>query len=157
MTPDGDALERLCDDHRQLDELFDTFAQRERDGGYDADAAQRLAELICTLLRVHDALEESVLEPALRREFGAHPVLDRAVAQRIGLREAMDRLEALSPHDPRYGQEVSELAHSSRERFALHESQLFELARSSSVDLLAIDAELGRRQERLLSAGRAAM
>lgn len=150
------ALERLRDERVQIDELFDSYAEHQHDPGYDpADAAQ-LGELICTLLRVHDDLETTVLHPALGADAAAARAFEQAAADRAAVRAQMDRVEALSPTDPEQPAQMRVLAALARRWFENDEA-LFELAQRLPVDLSRLDAQLGRRQEALLSAEPAAL
>jgi hypothetical protein len=153
------ALERLREEQRQITDLFETFARQQRDPAHDAAEAARLADLIVTLLRVHDGLESRLLQPAMAPQAGAeHPVLERATARRKAVRDAADRVETLSPRDPAHGREMAALALHVHAWFDLEEAELFELAgelsrREPGLDLSALDRALAERQEALLSAG----
>lgn len=155
-TVENDALDRLLDEQRQIDDLFETYARHKRDPNYRPAEAARLAALIVTLLRVHADLEASLLQPALARAVGSHAALVNATAQRNAVSEAIERVEAMSPRDPEYALEMGALARRARRWFAADESDVFELARQSSLDLVSLDRELAERQEALLTAGRAA-
>lgn len=152
----GGPLERLHDEHTQIEELFDAFARHQREPAWHTGEAQRLADLICTLLRVHDELEATVLEPALLRALGPHSALDHARHERVALAQALEEVESLSARDPGFAAAVARLAHHTRLRFQHDESELFELARQAPLDMAALDREMGAHQERLLSAGRSA-
>jgi len=158
-----DPLERLRDERLQIDQLFDSFARRQQNPGHSAAETARLSAWICTLLRVHDDLETRVLEPALTARLVAgghgHPALARAAARRVAVREAMDRVEA-SPRGPDHWAEMATLARQARAWFRTEEREVFALANAlaggTALDLAALDEQLGRRQEDLLSAGRGA-
>lgn len=147
-APRGFAIERLHDDQVQIGELFDSLATRH----HAASDAQRLADLICTLLRVHDELEATVLQPALLRAVGPHPALARAQQERDDVRVAMDRVELLAPGEPGFAGAVQQLADRVKQRFSRDELELFALVRSAGLDSAALDEALGRQQEHLLSA-----
>jgi hypothetical protein len=149
----ADALERLRDDHHQINELLGTLQRYVDEDGSAVSDARRVAGLIGTLLRVHDEIESSLLMPALTDAFGSDPVLRRsqAAAQRVS--EAFDRVEAMSPTDLDYGRAVHDLARVVSHRFAQDEEELFDLARGAPLDWAALDREMGVRQEALLSAG----
>jgi hypothetical protein len=152
-TLTGDAVERLLDEQRQIDELLDTYARHRLDPGDRTLETARLAALIVTLLRVHCELE-ATLVGALGRALGSHPALDAAVQHSAAVGEAIEHVEAMSTRDPEYALEMGALARRVRRWFAADESGLFELARRSPLDLVALDRELAERQETLLAAGR---
>jgi hypothetical protein len=153
-TTQGDALERLLDEQRQIDELLQSHARHQRDPAFRPVEAARLSGLIVTLLRVHLELEARLLAPALAQVIGDDPALARAASQRMAVAEAIERVEALSPRDPDYALEMSALARRVRLWFAASREGLFERARESALDLTALDGELALRQEASLSAGR---
>lgn len=149
----GDAVERLRDEQRQIDELFDTYARHRRDPAHRPAEAVRLTALIVTLLRVHAELEAK-LAAALARALGDdHPALAAAAQQRAAVADALERVEAMSPRDPEFMLEMGTLTQHARRWFAAGEAELFEAARGSPLDLAALDRELAERQEALLSAG----
>lgn len=166
----ADALDRLRDEQRQIDELLARCAQPEHgppDGVMPPPSAldrARMTSLAFTLLRVHDGLESRLLEPALAQAAGpTHPVLARAATRRAAVRQAMEGVEALSPRDARHTEArvraMAVLMQAVRAWFDFDENQLFGLAREMAqggrIDLSALDHELAARQEALLSAGRA--
>jgi hypothetical protein len=147
-----DALDRLGDEGAQIDELFVRYADRQLGRAGKAFEPSRVPDLICTLLRVHEELESTLLDPALARTPGVQVVLDRARASRDAVRQEMERLEALAPSDPAYESEMASLARRARTWFDDDEAEVFELARRSGTDLVALDLLLGIKQETLLSA-----
>lgn len=165
----ADALDRLRDEQRQIDELLARCAQPEH--GPPASTLPppsaldraRMTGLAFTLLRVYDGLESRLLEPALAQAAGAtHPVLALAAQRRTAVLHAMDAFEKLPPRDPRHTETrvraMTSLVHEVRAWFDFDENQLFGLARELSqggrIDLSALDHEFAMRQEALLSAGR---
>lgn len=156
----ADALERLCDEQQQIEELFETYARHRRDPAWRPAEAARLATLIFTLLRVHEGLVSSLLEPALVRGAGErHPVLAQAAGRRATVMEALERVEAMAPRDPAHAREMAALARQVRRWFEFDEHEVFELARdlagSFLLNLATLDHDLATQQESLLSAGRA--
>jgi hypothetical protein len=147
-----DALDRLRDERQQIEELFDTFLRHRRDPQHQPAEAARLSQLIVTLLRVHAALEGTVLQPALVRELGMHPVLARVAACRAAVSEAIERVEETPVRDPGYGREMAMLRQHVREWFEVESQDLATLARASPLDLAKLDRELATRQEAMLSA-----
>lgn len=145
------ALERLRDERVQIDELFDSFAEHQHDPLYAACDAEQLSELICTLLRVHDDLESTVLHPALASRPETQRAYERTAESRAAVRASMERLEALPPTDPEHAAQMRVLAEQARRWFADDEA-LFDVAQALPLDLSLLDSQLGRRQEALLSA-----
>jgi hypothetical protein len=151
-APPDDALDRLGDEGDQIDELFVGYADRQLRRAGKAFEPSRVPDLICTLLRVHEELESTLLDPALARTPGVQVVLERARASRDAVRDEMERVEALAPTDPAYESQMASLARHARAWFDDDEAEVFELARRSGTDLVALDVLLGIKQEALLSA-----
>ena len=153
----GAALERLQDEQRQIDGLLTTLMHSPPP---DAADRERIESLALTLLRVHDALEATLLQPALEAHVPSpHPVLQRAASTRSAVRDAADRLEALPADAADRAAALATLATHTRQWFAAEEGSLFalmqDLAQNNGLDLAALDAALATRQEALLSAGSA--
>jgi hypothetical protein len=151
----GNALDRLRDERRQIEELFASYAAHHRSDAERTGESARLASLIFTLLRVHDALEQALLEPALAGHVGAHPSLAKAAARRLAVMQAVDCLELQPPDDPACAPRMATLGMLARAWFEVDETEVFTLARRMPLDLAALDRDLAARQEQLLSAGRA--
>jgi hypothetical protein len=145
------ALERLRDERGQIDELFDCFARHQRDPQYQAADAQRLCDWICTLLRVHDDLETTVLHPAIGLQAELQAAYEQVAEKRAAVRLLMEVVETLSPDDPEHRAQMGQLAAQARQWFDTDE-RLFELTQGLPSDLSLLDMQLGRRQEALLSA-----
>jgi len=150
----GNALDRLCEERRQIEELFKTYATHRREAAWRPTEATRRATLIFTLLRVHDALEHALLQPALQGHVGNHPSLQKAAMRRQAVMDAVERLEVLPSSDPAHAAEMATLGMLARAWFEVDESEVFELARLAPLDLVALDHDLAMRQEELLSGGR---
>ncbi len=70
----GGAVERLMQDHREIEGLFDDYARPTRDG----ERKQALIERICSALVVHTILEEEIFYAICREAFDDLAELDLA-------------------------------------------------------------------------------
>lgn len=151
-TVSADVLERLHEQRMQIDELFDGFVDRGPGTHEQASDAGRAASLICTLLRVHAALEAEVLVPAIQWA-GGHRLLHIATLRRNATLEQIDRTEALPPGGQAHRNEMQVLWRVARAWFDFEEGPVFQLARHLRLDLHRLDRMVARRQERLLTVG----
>lgn len=136
-----DAIALLKSEHRTLENLFSTFAHSR-----DEIRRARLAERICTELKINAALEQEIFYPALGTGIeqslleAAKAGLDltAALADSIDTRRGKDGLEALRS---------AALRHFASEERA--SDGLFARSRRSGVDLIALRDRLLARKEEL--------
>lgn len=147
----GDALERLREDRRQIEDLIDTYTGRYGVVARPGAEARRLATLIFTMLRVHAGLEIELLQPALAAENGAASALGHVAQRRAATMAQVEHLEGLTPQEPAFAEGMAQLAASAQAWFNVDENEVFALARRSAVDLGALDDQIAQRQEAMLS------
>ena len=152
--PVEDALSLLKSDHDEIAELFDDY-----DSLVSADASNEerrdLAEQICTLLTVHAAIEEEIFYPAMREVLADESIVDDALDEHEEAKDVVATILAGDPTEPGYDALVATLRGLVADHVRDEESQLFPSARSSSLDLEDLGAQLSARQEILLSADEA--
>lgn len=145
-----DAIALLKADHRKVEELFDKF-ERAR-----PEMRQKLAEQICTELKIHTMLEEEVFYPALKGLI-EEETWTEAYVEHDGAKLLINDIMAASPEDDEfYGAKVKVLSEEIRHH--VHEEEqrgegMFAQARAAGVDLVALrDQMLARKQELLAQA-----
>jgi hemerythrin-like domain-containing protein len=95
-------LAMLKDDHRRLLQAFADFDRLPSNF-----ARQRLVQSTCVLLKVHAAIEDELVYPALRHaslEAAAH--LDEAEVEHGSIQRLTEQVERLSPEDERHAASV---------------------------------------------------
>jgi ferritin-like metal-binding protein YciE len=133
VPPDVTGL--LAEDHRTVLGWFRWY-----DATTDVAVRGRLIQRICAALRAHMAAEEEFLYPAIGRLEAGGPSAERAVAEHAQAKSIMDELERAPDEAAATQGLVAKLKSEIAAHVAEEESELFPLARSSSIDLY----ELGR-------------
>ena len=143
----ADALALLRRDHDRVRQLFGEF---ERLRGIE-DEDERMAEVvddICYELSLHAIVEEELFYPLLRAASDDE-MIDEAEVEHAGVRELVARLETMYPGDEHFEATVAVLAEEVEHHVAHEESELFEVARASGIDLVALARRIERRRREL--------
>ena len=140
-----DAIALLKADHREVEELFAKFENASGDG-----AKQKLAEQICTELKIHTMIEEEIFYPALEGKI-EDDTLSEAYVEHDGAKVLINDIMAGGPDDEFYDAKVKvlseEIEHHVKEEEAPSEG-MFAQARKTDADLVALrDRMLARKDE----------
>lgn len=145
-----DAIALLKADHRTVEELFEKF---EATGS--KSSKQKLAQQICTELKIHTMIEEEIFYPAFRGKIEEN-TLDEAYVEHDGAKVLINDIEAGSPADEFYDAKVKVLSEEIEHH--VHEEEMrgegmFAQCRKTDVDLVALgDAMLARKEELMAQA-----
>lgn len=130
-----DAIALLKADHRKVEGLFEQY---EKASG--SAAKKKLAQQICTELKVHTTIEEEIFYPAFRGKI-EDDTLDEAYVEHDGAKVLINDIEAGSPGDDFYDAKVKvlseEINHHVKEEEAPSEG-MFAQCRETDVDLVAL-------------------
>ena len=140
-----DAIALLKADHREVEELFAKFENATGDG-----AKQKLAEQICTELKIHTMIEEEIFYPALEGKI-EDDTLSEAYVEHDGAKVLINDIMAGGPDDEFYDAKVKvlseEIEHHVKEEEAPSEG-MFAQARKTDADLVVLrDLMLARKEE----------
>lgn len=144
----ADALALLRAEHEQVCRLF---AHYESLRGLE-DAEETLAELVddlCEALVSHTMIEEELFYPALRAATGDDELFDDAELEHAGARELISQLEVMYPGDEHFDVTLAVLFEEVAHHIAKEETEMFELARTAGVDLVALGHRLALRRAQL--------
>lgn len=155
MAPSGkrqdrpaDALALLRHEHDRIRQLF---AQFERLRGIEDDD-ERKAELvdeICYELALHAIVEEELFYPLVRAAAEDDEMMDEAEVEHAGVRELVSQLEVMYPDDDHFEATVAVLAEEVEHHVAIEETDMFDTARSSGIDLAALGRKMQARRREL--------
>jgi hypothetical protein len=141
-----DAIALLKADHREVEDLFAKFESASGDG-----RKQRLAEQICTELKIHTIIEEEIFYPALEGKI-EEDMLNEAYVEHDGAKVLINDIMAGGPDDEFYDAKVKvlseEIEHHVKEEEAPSEG-MFAQARKTDVDLVALRDQMMARKEEL--------
>ena len=144
----ADALALLRAEHEQVLLLF---ARYESLRGLE-DAEETMAELVddlCEALVSHTMIEEELFYPALRAATGDDELFDDAELEHAGARELISQLEVMYPGDEHFDATLAVLFEEVAHHIAQEEGEVFALARTAGVDLVARGQRLALRRAQL--------
>jgi hemerythrin superfamily protein len=145
-----DAIALLKADHRKVENLFASFENASGDG-----RKRKLAEEICTELKIHMTIEEEIFYPALNGKIDKD-LLKEGYVEHDGAKVLINDIMAGGPDDEFYDAKVKvlseEIEHHVKEEERPSEG-MFSQARDTDVDLVALrDAMLARKHGLLAQA-----
>jgi ferritin-like metal-binding protein YciE len=149
VPPDVTGL--LADDHRTVLGWFRWY-----EATTDLAVRARLIARICAALRAHMAGEEEFFYPALHSVDAAAPSTERALAEHAQAKKILDQLEQAPDEAAATGGLVSQLENEIAAHVAEEETELFPLARKSSIDLYELGRAVAARRVATLLALRSA-
>lgn len=147
MKPnDTDATHILAADHRTVEELFEKFEKAE-----STSAKGKIAQQICTELKIHAQIEEEVFYPALKGKID-EDLLKEAYVEHDGAKVLINDIVASGPEDEFFEAKVTvlseEIKHHVKEEEKQHDN-MFQQARAADVDLDALGEQMLNRKEEL--------
>ena len=140
-----DAIALLKADHRTVEDLFAKFENASGDG-----KKQRIAEQICTELKIHSMIEEEIFYPALQGKI-EQDLLDEAYVEHDGAKVLINDIMANRGDDEFFEAKVKVLSEEIKHH--VHEEEMpregmFAQCRATNVDLVALrDLMLARKEE----------
>ncbi len=141
-----DAISMLKQDHREVEQLFESYKKATRE-----QEKTKLAEQICQELVIHTMLEEEIFYPACRQQDVDDEMLDEAQVEHDGAKTLINEISAGSPSDEYYDAKVSVLSEMIKHH--VHEEEmrggLFTKAKSAGIDLEEIGARMSERKAAL--------
>jgi hemerythrin superfamily protein len=147
-TSNQDATHLLMADHRKVEELFEQFENASGDG-----RKERIAKQICVELKVHTAIEEEIFYPALRGKISDDD-LDEAYVEHDGAKVLINEIEAGGPDEDYYDAKVKVLQEQIEHHVEEEEKErgnIFQQARATDVDLVALGERMAARKAELMA------
>ena len=144
---DMDATHLLMEDHRKVENLFEQCEKASGDG-----RKEKIARQICVELKVHTMPEEEIFYPALRGKIEDDD-LDEAYVEHDGAKILINEIEAGGPDDQFYEAKVHVLMEQIEHHVEEEEKSrgnLFQQARATDVDLVALGRQMAERKEELM-------
>jgi len=144
-----DAITLLKNDHRQVEEWFEEF------GTTSAKAKkQKLAEQICTALKVHTEIEEEIFYPACREAGIEEDLMDEADIEHDSAKKLIAEIEAGAPGDDHYDARVKVLSEMIKHHVKEEEQRdgMFAKAKKADLDLEELGQQLQARKDELMKA-----
>jgi hemerythrin superfamily protein len=143
-----DALALLRADHDAVLELFEKFRAAKR-----SDQKQKLAEQVCTELKIHTIIEEEIFYPEVR---DAHPVdntdlrLDEALVEHDAAKKLIAQIEDSQAGDDMFDARMQVLCEQVTHHIKEEYRCIFPAARKADIDLDEIGARMRARKQDLM-------
>lgn len=141
----SDAIALLKDQHRQVEDLFEQFQKTKAD-----DRKAKLAQQICTELKIHTMIEEEIFYPAFEGRI-EDDTLDEARVEHDAAKVLVNDIDAGSPGDEFFDAKVNVLCEEIRHHVREEEKRsdgMFAQCRRTDVDLIELrDRMLERTRE----------
>src|SRR6202044_3039428 len=131
-----DAVALLIAVHQKVKCLFLEFDRLKQLGSAQEKAA--LVHQICSVLKVHAAVEEEIFYPAARDAIDDADLMNAALAHHAGAKELVVELEKMNPHDQLYDAKVTVLQRQVEHHVKEMEGQMFPQLMKTKLDTAAL-------------------
>ena len=147
-TSPNDAIKLLEADHRQVEKWF-----KEYEATNGQKTKDKLAEQICTALKVHTQIEEELFYPASREALPGdkEEMVDEAVVEHAAAKNLIAEIEAMEVGDELFDAKVKVLQEMIEHHVQEEEKEYFPAVRKTEMDLEAIGAQMAQRKEELMA------
>ena len=143
-----DAIALLTADHREVSDMFEQFENL-------SDRAKatkaKLTEKICTALIAHTTIEEEIFYPAVREAVKDEDMVDEAVVEHASAKDLIQQLQEMNPDDDLYDAKVKVLSEQIEHHVKEEEEEMFEKAKKSGLDMVALGQEMAMRKQEILA------
>ena len=140
-----DAIAILKADHKEVSALFDSYAIARQ-----ANTKKKIASQICTMLLVHAQIEEEIFYPAFQLALKDKTLVAEAKVEHASLKALIGQIEDTEPDGEMFDAKVKVLSEYVTHHVKEEQDEMFPLARSSSLDLVALGVLLAERKQVLL-------
>jgi hemerythrin superfamily protein len=147
MQTSEDAITRLKNDHRKVEQLFEAFEKATR-----GPQKQKLVQQICRELIIHAMLEEEIFYPACRAKIENDDILNEAQVEHDSAKTLINELLTGSSADEYFGAQVKVLSELIRHHVAEEERRaegIFAKAKAAGVDTSQIAEQMLQRKAEL--------
>lgn len=142
-----DAIALLKADHQDVMALFEDFFKSRSDAKKKALVAE-----ICLALSVHAQIEEEIFYPAVKAAVKDKMLVPEATVEHAGMKELIAQLESAEPDGEMYDAKVKVLSEYVKHHVKEEQNEMFPKAKTSSLDMAELGAQLAARKAELLSA-----
>jgi iron-sulfur cluster repair protein YtfE (RIC family) len=145
--PAQDAITLLGAEHREVAEMFQQF---EALGERALVSKKKLADKICTALRLHTQIEEEIFYPAVREASrDLEEAVDEAIVEHAAAKDLIAQLDEMDPEDALYDAKVKVLGEQIAHHVQEEEQEVFPKTRKLGLDLAALGQEMAGRKDEL--------
>lgn len=142
-----DAIAMLTADHREVSAMFKQYDEL---GDRAKATKKKLADEICTALKLHTQIEEEIFYPAVREASkDLEDTVDEAIVEHASAKDLIAQIEEMDPDDELYDAKVTVLGEQVEHHVGEEEKEMFPKVRKLSLDLAALGQEMMARKDEL--------
>ncbi len=143
-SADQDLLEILRQDHLKVDELFGQYAAATEEA-----EKLRIIHQIYLELMPHSQAEEEIFYPALRDAGSDEAPVEEAYSEHAAAKKTIEAILSGSPDDMTFDMKVKMLQKEIQHHVREEETELFQEARDSGLDLDQLSRQFMQRKQEL--------
>jgi hemerythrin superfamily protein len=144
-----DAIELLKADHKRVKALFAEFKRVKEGKGDPGTTKHSTVKQICSELKIHTELEETIFYPAVRQEIDDTDLMDEALVEHAGAKRLVAELESMDPSDDLYDAKVTVLSEQIDHHVNEEEGKMFREVKKAKVDTASLGAKMAQRKAAL--------
>lgn len=146
----ADAINMLTTEHSTFKYIF-RQCEKFSDSQSDAKAKYALVQNVCNALRIHMEIEEEIFYPAVHLVVADDDLMDDAEIEHAAIRELIDRIDVMRLDDERYDTTVIALAEQVARHVKEEETEMFPMARESTMDMQTLGAKMLERKMEMMA------
>lgn len=141
-----DATALLRADHKLVSGLFAEYEKTN-----STAKKKKLVARICAELSVHAQVEEEIFYPAVKRALKDKELIPEAIVEQATMKDLMAQVEGIEPNGEMYDAKVKVLSEYVKHHVKEEHSEMFPKAKSTSLDMLVLGAQLAARKAALMA------
>ncbi|VFB10515.1 Alr3199 protein [Aeromonas salmonicida] len=142
-----DAIALLRADHKEVSDLFADYEKTRSNAKKKALVAK-----ICSELSVHTQIEEEIFYPAIKTALKDKLLVPEATIEHGGIKDLITQLEGAEPDGEMYDAKVKVLSEYVEHHVKEEQTDMFQKAKTTSLDLVELGARMAERKADLLAA-----
>lgn len=145
-----DAITMLTAEHGKIKISFRQF-EKLPDKESNAQMKQALVQNVCNALRIHMEIEEDIFYPAVQLAVDDDDLMDDAEHEHSAIKALIDEIDVMRLEDDHFDATVIALAEQVARHFKEEETEMFPMARETTMDLQALGAKMLERKLELMA------
>jgi hemerythrin superfamily protein len=143
-APDATTLLRA--DHKLVSVLFADYEKTR-----STAKKKELVSQICTELTVHARVEEEIFYPAVKLALKDDEMIPEATVEHATLKALIAEVEGVEPDGEMFDARIKVMSEYVKHHVKEEQNEMFPMAQSSKLDMVALGAKLAERKAELLS------
>lgn len=141
-----EATKMLRADHKLVDELFEQYEHAR-----STKKKKELVEKICSELTIHALLEEEIFYPAVKQALKDKELIPEATIEHDTLKKLIAEVEGKEPDGEMFDARIKVMSEYVKHHVKEEHTEIFPKAKSTSLDLKKLGAQMMERKEQLLA------